>query len=211
MPINTQTVIVFMMLLVILPTVQAAVCFAHSPGKNSGLPLTAAFEPKGIASGDYDALSRLINTAQGFWEGVATETVCKGDVGAPIEEKHEYKVDAHATADYLPVEDTLVLNFQAAWEARTRKTGKPEDFQFFLTRQRLRLDRNIPAGEVQIMKVAKHFLAFYKKTNVRNPSGGVVTQEIVRSYLLTHNSLSVEYLSYSNGLLVSKSVWELHR
>jgi hypothetical protein len=197
--------------ILISPASQAAACFAHSPAKNSGLPLTAEFEPKGITSGDYDALTRLIKTAQGFWEGVATETVCKGDVGTPVEEKREYRVDAHTTADYLPVEDTLVLNFQAAWEARTRKIGKPQDFQFFLTRQRLRLDRNIPAGDVQTTKVANHFLAFYKKTNVRNPSGGVVTQEIARSYQLTHNSLSMEYLSYSNGLLVSKSVWEMHR
>jgi hypothetical protein len=195
----------------ILPTVQAAECFAPSPAKNSGLPLTAEFEPKSITSGDFDALSRLINSLQGFWEGAATETVCKGEAGAPIEEQHEYKVDAHVTTEYLPVENTLVLNFQADWEAKTRKTAKPENFLFFLTRQRLRLDRNIPAGDVKTMKVTDHFLVLYKKTNVRNASGGVAAQEIVRSYSLTHNSLSMEYLSYSNGLLVAKSVWEMRR
>ena len=187
----------------------AAECFGNSPSKNRGLPLTAEIAIKNIASDEYQTLERLIKNMEGFWNGTATEINCKGDASATAEEKHEYKVHVHATTKYMPVEDTQSLKFRATWEGKTRNTTKLENFRFFLTQDRLRLDRNIPAGDVEIIKIEDNFLVLTKKTNVRNRAGGVVAQEIVRSYLLTHNTLSIEYLAYSNGRLVAKSHWEL--
>lgn len=191
--------------------VTAAECFGNSPSKNRGLPLTAEIKIQNITSDERQTLGRLIKNMEGFWNGTATETNCKGDASAPVEEKHEYKVHVHATTKYIPVEDAQSLKFRATWEGKTRNTTKLENFRFFLTQDRLRLDRNISAGDVEIIKIEDDFLVLTKKTNVRNRAGGVVAQEIVRSYLLTHNTLSIEYLAYSNGRLVAKSQWELRR
>ena len=211
MGIYRQTVIASLLWMALMPAVVlGAECFENSPSKNRGSPLTADIDLKDIIGEEYDALSQLINNMAGFWNGAATEITCKGTMAAPIEEQNEYKIRAHATKKYLPVEDALALQFKSTWEGKTRNTSKPENFQLFLTRRRLRLNRNIPGGDIETIKIADNFLVFYKKTNVRSPSGGVVAQEIVRSYLLTHNSLSIEYLAYSNGRLVSKSLWKLN-
>jgi hypothetical protein len=193
------------------PQVMAAECFAGSPAKNRGLPLTAEIEIKNITDDEHQTLTRFIKNLEGFWKGTATEINCKGATSAPMEEKHDYKVDVHATSKYLPVEDALSLKFRATWDGKTRNTSKMENFRFFLTPQRLRLDRNIPAGDVATIKVAENFLVFTKMTHMRNAAGGVVAQEIVRSFQLAHRTLTIEYLVYSNGMLAAKSQWELRR
>lgn len=210
MVINKYIAVGIIWWLVLLPGITvAAECFGNSPSKNRGLPLTTEIEIKNISSNEHQTLGRLIKNMEGFWNGTAIEINCKGDASAPVEEKHEYKVRVHATTKYMPVEDAQSLKFRATWEGKTRNTTKLENFRFFLTQDRLRLDRNIPAGDVEIIKIEDNFLVLTKKTNVRNRTGGVVAQEIVRSYLLTHNTLSIEYLAYSNGRLEAKSHWEL--
>ena len=208
---NALAVATVVVLMVITPVAMGANCFDNSPSKNQGLQLTAELEVKDLSQNEYDELSRLINLMKGFWRGSVIEITCKGDLAAVIEEKHHYNVRARGTTKYMSVEDTLALRFRASWDGSTRNVSKPVNFRLLLTKQRLRLDRNIPAGDVETIKVLANFLVFHRKSNVRNPSGGVVTQEIVRSFAVTHNSLAIEYLLFSNGLLVSKSQWELSR
>jgi len=198
--------------LIVLPvTTFAAECFESSPAKNRDVPLTIGAEISNITDDEYQLLTRLIKGMTGFWNGTATEISCAGTITAPREEEHSYKVRVYATDKYMPVEDTLVLKFRATWEGVSRNTDKLENFRFLLTPERLRLDRNTPAGDVETVKLADNFLVIAKKNNVRNPTGGVVVQEIVREYRMTYNTLSIEYFFYSNGLLVSKSTWELRR
>ncbi|WP_455200933.1 hypothetical protein [Kaarinaea lacus] len=204
-------IFVALFLFVVTQAATAANCFGNSPSNNQGVPLTAELEVKDISPAEYNHLSRLISFMSGFWSGSVIEITCKGDIAAAVEEKQEYKVDARGKTDYMPVEDTLELRFRSRWQGRTRNVTRPENFRLLLTRQRLRLDRNIPAGDVVTVKVLADFLVFHKKSNVRNRSGGVVTQEIVRSFLLEHNVLKIEYQSFTNGRLVSKSQWELRR
>ena len=212
MVINRYIAVSIVWWLVLLPGITvAAECFESSFSVNRGLPLTADVEIKNITSGEHQKLNRFIKSLAGFWNGTATEIHCKGDSSAPVEERHEYKVHVHATTKYIPVEDALSLKFRATWDGKTRNVTKLENFRFFLTSKNLRLDRNIPAGDVEVIKIEENFLVLAKKTNVRNRIGGVVAQEIVRSYLLTHNTLNIEYLAYSNGKLVLKSLWELRR
>jgi len=208
---NAITVAVVVVLMLITPVAMGANCFDNSPSKNRGIPLTGKLEIKDLSRSEYDDLSRLIDLMKGFWRGTVTELTCKGEIAAVIEEKQQYNVRARGVTKYMPVEDTLALRFRSSWDGRTRNVSKPENFRLLLTRKRLRLDRNIPAGDVKTIKVLDEFLVLHRKSNVRNPSGGVVTQEIVRSFAVTHNTLTIEYLSYSNGRLVSKSMWELNR
>lgn len=208
---NVVTIIVIVLLTVVTPPVTAANCFGNSPSKNQGAPLTAELEIKDLSQTEYNHLSRLISFMSGFWNGTVTEITCKGNIAAVVEEKQIYKVHARGKTNYMPVEDTLELRFRSRWEGRTRNVTRPENFRLLLTRERFRLDRNIPAGDVVTVKVIANFLVFHKKTNVRNRSGGVVTQEIVRSFLLDRNVLTIEYQSFSNGRLVAKSQWELMR
>ena len=198
--------------LIALPvTAISAECFERSPTTSRGTPLTAGITIRNITDDEYQTLTRLIKGMTGFWNGTATEISCEGTATAPREERHEYKVHVYATTKYMPVEDTLALKFRANWDGVTRNTSKLENFRFLLTRERLRLDRNTPAGDVETVKITNNFLVINKKNNVRNPAGGIVVQEIVRSYQLTYNTLNIEYNFYSNGLLVSKSTWELGR
>ena len=208
---NAVTIIVIILLTVVTPPVTAANCFGNSPGKNQGVPLTAELEIKDLSHTEYNQISRLISFMSGFWNGAVTEITCKGDIAAVVEEKQEYKARARGKTNYMPVEDTLELLFKSRWEGRTRNVTRPENFRLLLTRERLRLSRNIPAGDVVTVKVLDNFLVIHSKTNVRNRSGGVVAQEIVRSFLLEHNVLKIEYQSFSNGRLVSESQWELKR
>ncbi|WP_455220257.1 hypothetical protein [Kaarinaea lacus] len=209
---NSRIIVGVMWWLILLPvTTIAAECFENSPAKSRGMPLTDGIKISNISEDEYQLLSQLIKGMKGFWSGTASEISCKGTSVAPREERHEYKVHVYATTRYMPVEDTLMLKFRATWEGVTRNTSKLENFRFLLTRERLRLDRNTPAGDVETVKIANNFLLINKKNNVRNPAGGVVAQEIVRSYQLTYNTLKIEYYFYSNGLLVLKSMWELGR
>ena len=204
-------VVIAAFLIVVTPAATASNCFGNSPSKNSGASLTAELEIHDLSVNEYNEISKLISFMAGFWRGTVTEINCKGDIASVIEEKQEYQVHARGKTNYMPVEDTLELQFRSRWDGRTRKVTRPENFRLLLTRERLRLDRNIPAGDVATVKVLANFLVFHKKSNVRNRSGGVVTQEIVRSFLLEHNVLTIEYQSFSNGRLVSKSQWELRR
>ena len=208
---NAIAVVVVVMFMAAAPEAIGANCFANSPGKNRGNPPTTEKEIQDLSHSEYEDLSRILDLMKGFWNGVVTEINCKGDLTAIIEEKQQYTVRARVTKNYMPVEDTLALRFRSTWEGSTRNVSKPQDFRLLLTKQRLRLDRNNPAGDVETIKVSPGFLVFTKKANVRNPSGGVVSQEIVRSILLDYNSMKMEYLSFSNGRLVSKSHWELNR
>lgn len=208
---NAVSIFNIVFLIVVSPATAAVDCFGSSPGNNVGTPLTAELEIKDLSPAEYNDISRLISLMSGFWRGTVIEITCSGDFAKIIEEKQQYNVRARGRTKYMPVEDTLALRFRSTWEGRTRNVTKPQNFRLLLTRQRFRLDRNIPAGDVATIKVQENFLVFHRKSNVRNRSGGVVTQEIVRSFLLEHNVLKIEYQSFSNGRLVSKSQWELRR
>ena len=175
------------------------------------MPLTAELVFHDLSVPEHKFLENLLKQMEGSWKGTVEETKCKGKDGKIIEEIHHYKVHARGISEYIPLKDTLVLRFKARQESSTRNIVRPENYRLLLSPKRLRLDRNFPAGDVKTLKVLDNFLVFTKKNNVRNPSGGVVTQEIVRTYSMAYNSLTVEYHSYTNGKLVSKSLWKLNR
>lgn len=189
----------------------AAECFESSPAKIRGIPLTAEINIRNITDDEYQILNRLIKGMAGFWNGTASEISCTGTAAVPREDKQEYQVHVYAATRYMPVEDTLALKFRANWDGVTRNSSKQQNFRFLLTREKLRLDKNTPAGDVNTIKIADNFLVISKKNNVRNRTGGIIVEELVRTYRLTYNTLSIDYYFYSNGLMVSRSMWELKR
>lgn len=127
-------------------------------------------------------------------------------MSAASKEVHTYTVEPKISFEHS---ETFFL--ESIWRSQEKRTSRIENLELILTKNRLRVGVDAPAGDIELIKGTNNFLVFLKKDNIRNPSGGLVTQEIVRSISHTGNSLSIEYLLYTNGLLSSFSLWELTR
>ena len=181
-------------------------CFSGSPTKNSQRPITSEIQDRDITKAEYNDLKTLFQSLEGRWSGRVSETICRGSLNAVNKEIHNYTVEPTISFEHP---ETLFL--ESIWHSQKKRTSRIENLELILTKNRLRLGVDAPAGDIELIKVADNFLVILKKDNVRNPSGGVVTQEIVRSISHTGKSLTIEYLLYTNGLLSSFSLWELTR
>lgn len=193
------------LLLVLSPGMAAAqTCFSESPSKSAGRPVTSEIDIRDLTRGDYQNLTALFKAMEGHWSGTVKETVCRGSADAVKTEVHEYSVKPEID---FTISKTLKLD--ATWYSDKRKTSRVENMELILTRDRLRLDVDAALGDVKVIKVTENFLVFLDKNNIRNPAGGIVAQEIIHSFARTGRSLTIEQKLYTNGLLVSFSVWEL--
>ncbi|MGD8572879.1 MAG: hypothetical protein PVG89_10065 [Gammaproteobacteria bacterium] len=193
--------------LVLWPIMTAAqTCFSASPSKNAGIPVTAHSDIRDLSDREYQHLTNLFKAMEDHWSGTVQETVCRGSPDSVKKDVHDYTVEPE-----IEFTTSKTLELDATWHSKQKKTSRVENLELILTKDRLRLDVDAASGDVKLIKVADNFLVFLDKNNIRNPSGGVVTQEIVHSFALASGSLTIEYKLYTNGLLVSFSTWLLSR
>lgn len=196
-----------MLLLGAAPTPGVAeTCFSDSPSKLAGEPVTAEVDVSQLTASQYKDLKMLFTSLEGNWRGTVKETMCSGSINAVKKQVHTYKVEPEAR-----FERSQTFKLDSTWYSSDRKTSRIENMELILKQHHLRLDVDAAAGDVKLIKVADNFLVFLDKNNFQNPAGGIVTQEIVRSLAHTGNSLTIEYRLYTNGLLVSFSIWDLSR
>ncbi|MGD8566830.1 MAG: hypothetical protein PVJ39_01905 [Gammaproteobacteria bacterium] len=197
----------FVLLLVAVPAPgMAETCFSDSPSKRAGEPVTAEVDISNLTTSQYKDLKTLFTSLQGNWQGTVQETVCGGTINAVKKKVHAYKVEPE-----ISFERSQTFKLESTWRSPDRKTSRIENMELILKQDRLRLNVDAAAGEVKLIKAADNFLVFLDKNNFRNQAGGVVSQENVRSLAYTPHSLTIEYRLYTNGRLVSFSVWDLSR
>lgn len=203
---NVSIFFSLLLLLVSATTVQAVECFAPSPSVKNNIDVYEEIKTRKLTKAEYEQLSQLFTSIKGGWKGKAETVTCKGSQDAPRQDTVRYDVVSDVETG---LSNSIMIKSEL--HSGEKKQNYQETLTYFLSPERLGVTDSSRAGDVELINVARNFLVYLRKVNKRTPAGGLVAQEFVKSIAVYDHSLMLEDLSYSNGLLESRSTWKLIR
>lgn len=203
---NVSIFFSLLLLLVSATTVQAVECFAPSPSVKNNIDVYEEIKTRKLTKAEYEQLSQLFKSIKGGWKGKAETVTCKGSQDAPRQDTVRYDVVSDVETG---LSNSIMIKSEL--HSSEKKQNYQETLTYFLSPERLGVTDSSRAGDVELINVARNFLVYLRKVNKRTPAGGLVAQEFVKSIAVYDHSLMLEDLSYSNGLLESRSTWKLIR
>ena len=180
-------------------------CFSESLNKIRGDDLWKDVQTRDLSKDEYSKIKNFFNSIKGNWVGEATSVFCKGKFDAPIE-----KVDIFTIKSKIDFESSEKLSIDSNFRSESQMTNRQEVLNLFLLKNRLRIRKNAPTGDIELIEISDDVLAFLEKNNSTSfGRGGVVVNEIVFRIEKQQNDLDFEFKFYSNGILSNVNTWKL--
>ena len=182
-------------LLFLINTAQASVCYTQSPNYASDKKNYFTIDKNSsLSAEEKKSLHKLFKSIKGKWEGVSTNTLCKGPFKNSREETQKIKKRTKISTPFIGQ-----LELRSTNTNLTTKTVKNNTLKINTKSRGLTLD-----------SIGTHTTKITQKYRTINTNGG--NRFIEKSYEITKSDdyLNITIKSYANGYLGSVEKWNLH-
>ena len=176
-------------------------CFDAVPAELGG-SAWADVKPTTLGPSQRELAAALFRALDGRWHGEASAYTCIGAGPSSGRTLKLYVVDLEVRRQ---LDDALALVSKLT--SQPRGTNYSESLRLILSKDRLRVNFDALAGDVGLLALSAHEVAFIEIGGGR-PG---VRLKIRRRIAISGQSLVVEYAVYSQGGLSSAAVWTLTR
>ncbi|OED39265.1 hypothetical protein AB833_17245 [Chromatiales bacterium (ex Bugula neritina AB1)] len=205
---NPALSVIFIAVLGTISSANAADCNQLTPTLGNGSSdqyFELEFEP--IQSGQKHKLTSFADRLSGKWQGVQSESLCKGHFTKPTSQDFQYRVHAEISENF-----SGAIRLEAEKESR-RKVKLEKVYLSPTTNQSNNLwqtgtitfsgPNSIIFSDIYHTRSAR--VAFNSERN------SVRTVEELKRVTLLDNTLTIDRQTYVNGYLVSQDAWQLER
>jgi hypothetical protein len=185
----------------------AGQCLSPSPTTLAGGKSYAPIQDRELTAGELGTLQALFKSIDGEWRGSSDTFFCKSISDPDDVEPARLTIKARARVDR-----NGNLEMTAELYNPQERTGYQQILRLFLNDNRLRIDHDTGAGDVELIEINDRKVAFlYRRTTPTGTSGASNRSEYFFTLLAGEKSLTIEQLIYVQAKLSSGYTWQLHR
>lgn len=182
-------------------------CLSPSPTTLSGGRSYAPIEDRDLTSDELAILQKLFKSLDGEWHGVSDTFFCESISDPDDVDRGRLTVDAETRVDR-----NGNLQMDLDFYDPEKRTSHQQTLRLFLNDNRLRIDHDTGAGDVELIEVGDRTVAFlYRRVNPTGSATGSSRSETFFSLRAGDRSLTVELQHYVQAKLSSGYIWRLKR
>ena len=198
---------VLAMVSVTVPAAGARQCLSPSPTTLSGKKSYAPIEVRDLTRDEQQRVEQLLKSLDGDWHGTGGTFFCRSISDPDDVESTSATIRATAQVDYYGnFSMTADLTDHAA------NTSYQRTVRLYLDDHRLRIDHDTGAGDVQLIEITDHTIAFlYRRVNPTGQGSGSTRSEYFFTLHREGDRLTIEQNIYVQAKLSSGYRWVLQR
>jgi hypothetical protein len=159
-------------------------------------------EVRDLTAGERKILERLFKSLEGDWEGEGEETQCRGSGDAVYQEVEDFTLEAEA--EYDPDGS---LRIETDLRSPSQKTRHSEVLTLYLADNKLRVDNESGAGDIELAEVGSSRIRYIKRGVIFGASGGAtLRQELFVTLSAGGSTFSIETMVFSQGQFAGSKV-----
>ena len=190
-----------------LPTAWAENCGAPSPTFQQGKTPFDEMEVRDLTAGERKMLERLFKSLEGDWEGEGEETQCRGSGDTVYQENEGFTLEAEA--EYDPDGS---LRIETDLRSPSQKTRHSEALTLYLADNKLRVDNDGGAGDIELVEVGSSRIRYIKRGVIFGASGGAsLRQELFVTLSAGGGTFSIETMVFIQGKFAGSRVRRYRR
>lgn len=176
-------------------------CGDPSPSHEDEKPPDAGIDARDLTRSERDTIEKLFNSFVGNWQGEAEDLECHG------KDNYERRRDTFTIRAEVTTDRNGNLRLESELRSAKNRNSHIETMEFYLVDNRLRLDTDSAAGDIENLEVSKNKVRFSTKRGLR--SGYLMAAQPKREFFITltktSNSFTIEKQVYTHGKLNSAS------
>ena len=194
-------------LLALAPICSAQECLSPSPTTLAGGRSYDPIKDRELTPDERNTLQNLLKSLDGEWRGVSDTFFCKSISDPDDVEPRHYTIKAKARVDRY---GNLLI--EAELYDPENRSSHQETLRLYLNNKRLRIDHDTGAGDVELIEVSDHKIAFlYRRVNPTGKATGSSRSEYFFTLSAGERSLTIEQQLYVQAKLSSGYAWQLKR
>ncbi len=189
-------------LLLYFPTVSTANaydCGDLAPNYDPSKPFDPHIIARDLTKSEKDKLEKMFESLEGDWKGEAEDLICRG------KKQYEKLQDLFTIRGEVKVDRDVNFRLEADLHSDINRRSHNEVIEFYLADNKLRLDTDSEAGDIENLIVTEKKVQF---TTKRGIGGGYYSssqpkREFFISLTMSSNSFTLEKRVYADSKLVS--------
>jgi hypothetical protein len=193
--------------LVLVPLCLAQECLSPSPTTLSGKKSYEPIEDRDLTPDEFKTLEALFKSLDGEWQGTADTFFCRS-----ISDPNDVLPEHFTVKAKVSVDSYGNLLLTAEFYDPADRSNHQQTLRLYLNNNRLRIDHDTGAGDVELITVNDHTIAFlYRRVNPTGNRGGSSRSEYFFTLLSGERSLTIDQQIYVQAKLSSGYSWQLRR
>ena len=182
-------------------------CLSPSPTTLAGGRSYDPIQDRALTADELSTLQTLLKSLNGEWRGVSDTFFCKSISDPDDVEPGHSTVKAKVRVDRY---GNLLM--EAELYDPENRSSHQETLRLYLNNKRLRIDHDTGAGDVELIEVGDHKIAFlYRRVTPTGKSSGSSRSETFFTLTTGERSLTIEQQIYIQAKLSSGYTWQLQR
>jgi hypothetical protein len=181
-------------------------CLSPSPTSRAGKNPYAPIVARDLSPAEQQMVRHLFKSLVGSWHGRARSFFCSS-----ADDPSDVERDRETIRAGIRLDDDGNLCLNANFYSQRNHAGRQEVLTLYLVDHRLRIDHDTGAGDVQLIEVSAHTIAFLFRRVLPVGSSGSLRQEYFFTLRADGDSFSIEQQLYVQGKLSSGQTWRFER
>ena len=182
-------------------------CLSPSPTTLAGGRSYDPIKDRELTREELATLQTLLKSLDGEWHGVSDTFFCKS-----ISDPNDVEPGHLTIKARVSVDRNGNLLMEAELYDPENRTGSQETLRLYLNDKRLRIDHDTGAGDVELIEVGDHKVAFlYRRVNPTGKPTGSSRSETFVTLSTGERTLTIEKQIYIQAKLSSGYTWRLQR
>ncbi len=193
--------------LALAPICSAQECLSPSPTTLAGGRSYDPIKDRELTPDELSTLQTLFKSLDGEWRGVSDTFFCKSISDPEDVEPGHYTIKADVRVDRY---GNLLMTVEL--HDPVNRSSYQETLRLFLNGKRLRIDHDTGAGDVELIEVSDHKVAFLMRRV--KPTGKSTGSSRSEHFFTLHTGerfLTIEQQIYVQAKLSSGYAWKLNR